>query len=97
MRTLRFAINNKLSPNDGHIGQLWSSSNPKFHAFLPLRAKHKLSSLVVVGRECLDLFGKTAVMKLSEAETAQIFESERIIYIFLMLGVALEEKDGLGV
>ena len=52
---------------------------------------------MVVGRECLDLFGKTAVMKLSEAKAAQVFESEGIIYILLMLGVALEEKDGLGV
>lgn len=36
-------------------------------------------------------------MKLGEAEAAEAFEGEGIIYILLMLGVALEEKDGLGV
>ncbi len=64
---------------------------------MPLRAKHKLSSLVVVGRECLDLFGKAAVMKLGESEAAEVFEGEGIIYILIMLGVALEDKEGLGV
>jgi hypothetical protein len=45
----------------------------------------------------LDLFGKTAVMELGEAKAAEVFEGEGIFYIFLMFGVVLEEKDGLGV
>lgn len=36
-------------------------------------------------------------MELGEAKAAEVFEGERVFYIFLMFGVVLEEKDGFDV
>jgi hypothetical protein len=42
VNTLTFIVDNKLCPDDSHIGQLSSGSNPEFHIFLRWRIDNKL-------------------------------------------------------
>ena len=86
MGTLGFAIDDKLSPQDGGVGYFREGSNPEFHAFGSLAGEDKLIGFGIVNSKSLNPFAVAAVVELRQTETADILSFNGSIVELFMEG-----------
>lgn len=76
MNPVAFTLDVELSPNDAHRRRLGCSSDPKLHSLFAWRVDDKLFVLVVIVGLRENALDVGAVIKLSKAEAADVFEAQ---------------------
>lgn len=93
MRTIVFAIYNKLGPNNGHSGCQPGSPYPKFHSLFTISRDSKLFFGVIIYSKGLDSFNETSMIELSQGKAAEIFSLARIINKLSVIVIRLENEQ----
>jgi hypothetical protein len=84
MGSVRDSLNDNLGPNDSHVGNLSSSSDPELHSFGAFGGKFKRFFIMMINRLSGNSFGVTAVMDFSEGKAAKMLKIEGFLEILLM-------------
>jgi hypothetical protein len=84
MRSVRDSLNDNLGPNDSHVGNLRSSSDPELHSFGAVGGEFKRLFIMMINRLGGNSFGVAAVMNFSEGKAAKMLKIEGFLEILLM-------------
>lgn len=96
MDAMAFTSDIKLSPANGHIGELGSSSNPELHVDLSRSLDHELVGVWVVGCCCVDATYVTAVTHFGQSEGTNVFEFHHTVNVWHVLFCA-KTHEGLAI
>lgn len=84
MRSVFFAIDHKLSPNNAYVGKLSSSSNPELHGLFVGHVHNKFFGFFVINGFSFDVFDITTVSKLSQTKTSDVLKRKGAVPKVLM-------------
>lgn len=84
MRPVRDSLNDNLGPDDSHVGNLSSSSDPELHSFGAIGGEFKRLFIMMINRLGGNTFGVTAVMDFSEGKAAKMLKIEGFLEVLLM-------------
>ncbi len=84
MRPVRDSLNDNLGPDDSHVGNLSSSSDPELHSFGSIGSEFKRLFIMMINRLGGNTFCVTAVMDFSEGKTAKMLKIEGFLEVLSM-------------
>lgn len=93
MRSISLALNIQLCPNNRHVGNISSSTNPKLHCTFCWGIKNKLSITVIIMSLSENSSDIGSMFQLSKSKTPNIFVINSSFYVLLMFLCSEIEKS----